>query len=37
LAAIAKFLNDRKVRDELAAATDAQEILQVFATRGGQR
>jgi nitrogen PTS system EIIA component len=37
LAAIAKFLNDRKVRDELAAATDAQDILQVFATRGGQR
>ncbi|MEI7863916.1 MAG: PTS sugar transporter subunit IIA [Chthoniobacterales bacterium] len=37
LAAIAKFLNDRKVRDELASADDAQEILQVFATRGGQR
>jgi hypothetical protein len=37
LAAIAKFLNDRKVRDELASADDAKEILQVFTTRGGQR
>ena len=37
LAAIAKFLNDRTVREELAAATDAQAILQVFASRGGHR
>jgi mannitol/fructose-specific phosphotransferase system IIA component (Ntr-type) len=37
LAAIAKFLNDRRVREELAAAPDAESILQVFASRGGQR
>jgi PTS system nitrogen regulatory IIA component len=37
LAAIAKFLNDRKVRDELAAAPDAEAILQVFTSRGGPR
>jgi PTS system nitrogen regulatory IIA component len=37
LAAIAKFLNDRTVREELASAPDAQSILQVFASRGGQR
>ena len=37
LAAIAKFLNDRKVRDELAEAPDAEAILKVFASRGGSR
>jgi mannitol/fructose-specific phosphotransferase system IIA component (Ntr-type) len=37
LAAIAKFLNDRTVREELAAAPDAQAILQVFASHGGHR
>ena len=37
LAAIAKFLNDRTVRDELASASDAQAILQVFTSRGGNR
>jgi mannitol/fructose-specific phosphotransferase system IIA component (Ntr-type) len=37
LAAIAKFLNDRTVRDELAAATNAEEILKVFTTRGANR
>ena len=37
LAAIAKFLNDRSVREELAAAPDAESILQVFASRGGPR
>ena len=37
LAAIAKFLNDRTVREELATAPDAQAILQVFASRGGHR
>lgn len=30
LAAIAKFLNDRTVRDRLAAASDAEEIYQIF-------
>ncbi len=30
LAAIAKFLNDRSVRDRLAAAKDATEILAIF-------
>lgn len=30
LAAIAKFLNDRVVREELAAAPDAEGIMQVF-------
>lgn len=33
LAAIAKFLNDRTVREELAAASDATEILKVFTNR----
>ncbi len=33
LAAIAKFLNDRTVRDELAQATDAESILAVFTNR----
>jgi len=33
LAAIAKFLNDRNVRDDLAKAQDAQQILKVFTTR----
>jgi mannitol/fructose-specific phosphotransferase system IIA component (Ntr-type) len=37
LAAIAKFLNDRTVRDELAAATNSEEILKVFTTRGANR
>ena len=37
LAAIAKFLNDRRVRDELAAAPDAAAILEVFTSRGGNR
>jgi mannitol/fructose-specific phosphotransferase system IIA component (Ntr-type) len=35
LAAIAKFLNDRAVRDELASAPDADSILQVFKSRSG--
>lgn len=30
LAAIAKFLNDKTVRDELSQATDASQILSVF-------
>lgn len=33
LAAIAKFLNDRSVRDELAAAGSAEDILTVFRNR----
>ncbi len=33
LAAIAKFLNDRTVRDELGSATNAPEILKVFTNR----
>lgn len=33
LAAIAKFLNDRTVRDELSAATSAHDILTVFRNR----
>lgn len=33
LAAIAKFLNDRIVREELAAATDADGIMKVFTNR----
>lgn len=37
LAAIAKFLNDRTVREELGSAADAEAILKVFATRGSQR
>jgi mannitol/fructose-specific phosphotransferase system IIA component (Ntr-type) len=34
LASIAKFLNDRAVRDQLASADSADAILQVFRTRG---
>ena len=34
LAAIAKFLNDRGVRDKLAAATSAEEILAIFESSG---
>ncbi len=37
LAAIAKFLNDRTVREELAVAADSEAILQVFASRGTHR
>lgn len=37
LAAIAKFLNDRTVREELGSAPDAGAILQVFTSRGGHR
>ncbi len=37
LAAIAKFLNDRTVREELGSAADAASILQVFTSRGGPR
>jgi len=33
LAAIAKFLNDKTVRDELGKATDASQILKVFESR----
>lgn len=33
LAAIAKFLNDKVVRDELAKASDAEQILKVFENR----
>jgi nitrogen PTS system EIIA component len=33
LAAIAKFLNDKTVREELSAAEDATQILQVFENR----
>ncbi len=33
LAAIAKFLNDRSVREELANAATAEDILKVFANR----
>jgi mannitol/fructose-specific phosphotransferase system IIA component (Ntr-type) len=33
LASIAKFLNDRTVRDQLASADSAEAILQVFRTR----
>src|SRR5436305_14716670 len=33
LASIAKFLNDRSVRDELASAPDADEILSIFRAR----
>ncbi|MFV0415307.1 MAG: PTS sugar transporter subunit IIA [Chthoniobacterales bacterium] len=35
LAAIAKFLNDRSVREELAQAGSAADILQVFQNRQG--
>ena len=34
LAAIAKFLNDRSVRERLASAADAAEILQIFERSG---
>jgi mannitol/fructose-specific phosphotransferase system IIA component (Ntr-type) len=34
LASIAKFLNDRTVRDQLASADSADAILQVFRSRG---
>lgn len=34
LAAIAKFLNDRTVRDRLAAATTADEVLAIFKSSG---
>lgn len=37
LAAIAKFLNDRAVRDELAAAQDTAAILKVFLDRAGKK
>lgn len=33
LAAIAKFLNDKSVRDDLASATDSAAILRVFESR----
>ena len=33
LAAIAKFLNDKSVRDELSKAQDAAQILRVFESR----
>ena len=34
LAAIAKFLNDRSVRERLGAATSAEDILQIFERSG---
>ena len=34
LASIAKFLNDRSVRDQLAAANSKEEILSIFQDRG---
>ena len=37
LAAIAKLLNDRTVREALATATDAQDILAIFKSRGAGR
>lgn len=36
LAAIAKFLNDRTVREELGAASDADAILKVFTDRSSR-
>lgn len=36
LAAIAKFLNDKAVRDDLGQATDAAGILQVFQSRSAR-
>lgn len=36
LAAIAKFLNDKTVREELSKAQDVSTILQVFANRSGR-
>src|SRR3954464_11386614 len=37
LASIAKFLNDRSVRESLAAAKSGDEILAIFRERGGQK
>ena len=37
LAAIAKLLNDRTVREALASAKDAEEILAIFKSRGAGR
>lgn len=37
LAAIAKFLNDRSIREKLAAAADADEILRIFEGGGAAR
>lgn len=37
LAAIAKFLNDRTVRDKLASAATSQEILSIFESSSGNR
>ena len=37
LAAIAKLLNDRTVREALGSATDAPEILAIFKSRGAGR
>ena len=37
LASIAKFLGDRSVREGLAAAKSADEILAIFRERGGQK
>lgn len=37
LAAIAKFLNDRNVRDRLASAATSEEILRIFEGGGGAR
>ena len=37
LAAIAKFLNDRAVRDELASAQDTTAIMKVFTDRAGKK
>ncbi|MGB8355953.1 MAG: PTS sugar transporter subunit IIA [Chthoniobacteraceae bacterium] len=37
LAAIAKFLNDRTVRDHLATATSSQEILSIFESSSGNK
>ncbi|MBC7966605.1 MAG: PTS sugar transporter subunit IIA, partial [Fuerstia sp.] len=36
LAAIAKLLNDRQVRESLGTATSAAEILTIFQTRAGR-
>lgn len=36
LAAIAKFLNDRTVREQLATASDAAEILSIFEASSGR-
>ena len=37
LAAIAKFLNDRAVRDKLAAASGSQDILSIFENSSGNK